>query len=206
MALMDFFVKFNNMLWTAKLVAPFLAQLFLNFRDDQDVYGLVQANLVVLAASVYAQNPSQFNVFENSDFLWFLQKYCFSTVDQEKEAACSSLYFLFQQKQCLIEFFGAKPQNLELLRQWLRIHRDTDLKMSLLASLDSLLGWSADKRHSEIVRRLFSNITSEQNFPNPGKDSNSINFLIEMTEVPTEEEELLGLSIIAKLLRWPWGF
>ena len=78
--------------------------------------------------------------------------------------------------------------------------------MAFLASLSSLLEFSEDSRHSEIVRRLFSNITTEQNFPNPGKDSSSVNFLIEMTEVPDEQEELIGLQIIRNLVKWPWGF
>lgn len=78
--------------------------------------------------------------------------------------------------------------------------------MSFMASLDSLVEFSGDARHSEIVRRLFSNLTTESNFPNPGKDSKSIELLLELTEVPDEKEELMGLSIIRNLLRWPWGF
>ena len=73
------------------------------------MYGLVQSNLVVLAASVYARDPNLFNVFQNDHFLWFLAKYCNSQNDQEKEAACDCLHFLFQQKQCFVEFFAAKP-------------------------------------------------------------------------------------------------
>lgn len=75
-----------------------------------------------------------------------------------------------------------------------------------MASLQSLLLFSSDNSHSEVARRLFSNIKSESNFPNPGKDSVSVNYLIELTQVPDEEEELLGLSIIENLLRWKWGF
>jgi len=86
------------------------------------------------------------------------------------------------------------------------MHRDTDLKMSYMMSLQSLLEFSDDPRHTEIVRRLFSNITSEQNFPNPGKDSNSINLLVGLTEVPDEPEELNGLGVIQNLLKWQWGF
>lgn len=78
--------------------------------------------------------------------------------------------------------------------------------MSFMASLESLLDFSEDARHSEIVRRLFSNIKSETNFPNPGKDSNSVNLVVELTQVPDEKEELLGLAIIRNLLRWEWGF
>ena len=85
------------------------------------------------------------------------------------------------------------------------MHRDTDLKMSFMMSLQSLLEPSEDPRHSEIVRRLFSNITSEANFPNPGKDSNTVNLLIELTEVPDLPEELSGLSVIQNLLKWQWG-
>ena len=207
MALMDFFVvEFNKMPWTGSLTGPFLARLFQNFRGEADVYGLVQTNLVILAASVYARDPTQFNVFQSDDFLWFLSKYCQSNSDSEKDAALNCLHFLFQQKACLVEFFGANPQNLELLKCWLRMHRDTDLKMSFMASLSSLLEFSEDVRHSEIVRRLFSNIKSEANFPNPGKDSNSVNYLIELTEVPDEPEEIAGLGVIQNLLRWPWGF
>ena len=65
--------------------------------------------MVVLAASVYAKDPDEFNVFESEDFLWFLRKFCKSNNDQEKHAACDCLYFLFQQKNCLVEFFAADP-------------------------------------------------------------------------------------------------
>lgn len=33
-----------------------------------------------------------------------------------------------------------------------------------------------------------------------------MNYLIELTQVPDEEEELMGLSIIENLIRWKWGF
>ena len=77
--------------------------------------------------------------------------------------------------------------------------------MSFMASLRSLLEYSEDQRHSEIVRRIFSNVTSEANFPNPGKDSNTINLLIDLTQVPDQEEELMGLTVIRNLLKWSWG-
>ena len=77
-----------------------------------------------------------------------------------------------------------------MLKTWLNFHKDTDLKMSWMASLTSLLEFSDDVRHSEIVRRMFSNVTSCANFPNPGKDSSSVNLLINLTDVPDEAEEL----------------
>ena len=58
LTLMDFFTQFEKMPWTGQLTGPFLARLFQNFRGEQDMYGLVQANLVVLAASVYARDPA----------------------------------------------------------------------------------------------------------------------------------------------------
>lgn len=74
-----------------------------------------------------------------------------------------------------------------------------------MASLMSLLEPSEDPKHSEIVRRLFSNLRSPNGFPNPGKDSQSVEWLIKMTEVPYEPEESQGLDVIEKLIQWPWG-
>ena len=48
-----------------------------------------------------------------------------------------------------------------------------------MASLIQLLEVSDDpEKHSEIVRRLFSNLRSPNKFPNPGKDSVSVEWLI----------------------------
>ena len=136
---MDFFGLFEKMPWTATLTGPFLIELFSNFKDDQDVYGFVKSNMVVLAASVYAKNPDEFNVFESEDFLWFLKKYSKSNNEQEKAATCDCLYFLFKQKQCLVDFFAANPQNLEILKSWLKISFEKDLKTVFMASLRELL-------------------------------------------------------------------
>ena len=113
---MDFMIAFDKMPWTGIIIGPFLQDLFANFKDGQDVYGLVQSNLVVLASAVYANNPASFNVFASADFLWFLCKFVNSSVDREKIAACDSLHFLFQDKPCLVKFFAASKDNLELLR------------------------------------------------------------------------------------------
>jgi hypothetical protein len=93
--MMDFMIAFDKMPWTGTIIGPFLQSLFANFKDGQDVYGLVQSNLVVLASAVYANNPSSFNVFASDDFLWFLRKFVHSSVDREKIAACDALHFLF---------------------------------------------------------------------------------------------------------------
>ena len=54
----------------------------------------------------------------------------------------------------------------------------------------SLLEPSDDPKHSEIVRRLWSNLKTPQGFPNPGKDSVSVEWLVQQVEVPYEPEEL----------------
>ena len=115
-AMMDFMISFDKMPWTGTIIAPFLQSLFANFKDGQDVYGLVQSNLVVLASAVYANNPSSFDVFASQDFLWFLRKFINSSADRERIAACDALHFLFQDKPCLVKFFAASKDNLELLR------------------------------------------------------------------------------------------
>ena len=69
---MDFFAEFHKMPWTGNLTGPFFEKLFQHIKGGQDHYGLVQTNLVVLAASVYTRDPTQFNVFASPDFLFFL--------------------------------------------------------------------------------------------------------------------------------------
>lgn len=137
-SIMDFMVHFDKMPWTGAIMAPFLQHLFSSFKDDM-WQGLIQSNLVVLASAVYANNPGSFNVFANPDFLWFLRKFLFSGQDTERIAACDSLHFLFLDKPCLTKFFAANKDNLELLKQWLKLASDFDLRHSFTASLISLL-------------------------------------------------------------------
>lgn len=127
---------------------------------------------------MYANNPASFDVFSSEDYLWFLRKLIASSTDREKIAACDCLHYLFQDKASLVKFFAANKDNLELLRQWLKFAPDHDLKHSFMASLISLVEFSDNKQHSEIVHRLFSNLKSPQTFPNIGKDSLSVDYLI----------------------------
>ena len=89
---------------------------------------------------------------------------------------------------------------MDLLKNWLKIADDFDNKVPFMASLKSLLEPSDDPKHSEIVRRLFSNLRSPNGFPNPGKDSVTVEWLIKQVEVPYEPEELQGLDVIEKLI------
>ena len=72
MALAPFFSEISKLDYTVDTTIPFLTKLFKEFRDGKDVYDIVQADLVTLAASIYSHNPSYFKVFENDDVLWFL--------------------------------------------------------------------------------------------------------------------------------------
>ena len=83
------------------------------------------------------------------------------------------------QKSCLVTFFAKSPQNLELLKNWLRFTDKFDIKATFMGSLAKLLEPSNDPAHTEIIRRLFSNLKSPNGFPNPGKDSQSIEWLIQ---------------------------
>jgi len=85
---------------------------------------------------VYAHNPDAFNVFQNEDFLWFLTKNVNSNKLQDMECACNAFFFLFQRKQCLVDFFAASLGNLELLKKWLTFGGDHDLKEPFMASLN----------------------------------------------------------------------
>lgn len=62
-----------------------------------------------------------------------------------------------------------------------------------------------DPKYSEMVRRAFSNVLSPQNFPQPGQESKTVDWLLDMMRVPFEEDEILGLKIMKQLCGWDWG-
>ena len=115
---------------------------------------------------------------------------------------------MFKRKSEVTEFL---VQNLDLLTSWLSWSRttDTDLKKAFLASLRQLLkppkSEEDKEKVNEIVRRLFSNLTSHLKFPDMGSELNSIEYLVKTTDVPFEDIERAGLSVIKKLLNWEWG-
>lgn len=56
-----------------------------------------------------------------------------------------------------------------------------------------------------MVRRVFSNATTPDNFPQPGHESATLSMLIEFTLVPYESDEILGLEVMLQLCNWEWG-
>ena len=52
-----------------------------------------------------------------------------------------------------------------------------DIKKTFMLSLRSLLEKTTNTQEAELVHRLFSNIKSPENFPNLGKDSESVTIL-----------------------------
>ncbi len=98
-----------------------------------------------------------------------------------------------------------------MLNTWLSYAKstDSDLKRAFLVGLKELLKnpKTEEEREkiNEIVRRLFSNITSPQKFPDMGNENSSIDHLIKVTDVPFEEVEREGIKVIKKLLNWEWG-
>jgi hypothetical protein len=48
-------------------------------------------------------------------------------------------------------------------------------------------------------------LKTPQTFPNIGKDSASVDYLIQETDVPYEIEEIMGLQVMCNLVQWQWG-
>jgi hypothetical protein len=174
----------------------FLDRLLTKYSKEPDTYGFITNNLITLGAFVYSQNQEVFNALQNKEFVGFLKRYCASKTAKDQETACTCLYFLFKRKSSLTEFF---VNNLDLLNSWLSYARttDSDLKKAFLVSLRELLKAPKDleekEKVNEIVRRLFSNLTSSLRFPEMGNEMQSIEYLIKTTDVPFEELERPGL-------------
>jgi hypothetical protein len=56
-----------------------------------------------------------------------------------------------------------------------------------------------------MVRRIFSNVTTPDNFPQPGQESATLTLLLEATLVPYETDELAGLEVMLQMCNWDWG-
>lgn len=109
----------------------------------------------------------------------------------------------------MVDFFAKSKDNLELLKKWLSFSKDDELKVPFMTSLRTLLHREKvekeDPRFTEITRRLFGNITTSENLPDLGKETDSCLALYKWTDVPYEDEELLGLEIMNNLVAWEWG-
>lgn len=56
-----------------------------------------------------------------------------------------------------------------------------------------------------MIRRIFSNTCSVQNFPQPGLESKTLDWLLEHAKVPVEAEEVQCLKVMLALCSWDWG-
>ena len=62
------------------------------------------------------------------------------------------------------------------------------------------------ERESDIIKMIFSNITSSAKFPNEyGQIDQSVNYLVSLADTPYAEEELLSLRVIKQLVKHRWG-
>lgn len=85
-----------------------------------------------------------------------------------------------------------------MLRHWMQFSSTCDhhLKVSFLASLRELLTRRENVDYSQldlIIRRITSNITKPGNFPDQGKDLDTVRWLLESADCPDDEEQLLSL-------------
>lgn len=63
-----------------------------------------------------------------------------------------------------------------------------------------------NERESDILRMIFSNIYSPENFPNQfGQIDDSISFLVKMADTPYDNEEFLCLRLFKQLIKHKWG-
>ena len=188
--------------------SKFLERLLHKYAKEPDTYGFITNNLIILGAFVFSLNPSIFDALSNQDYVHFLTTYFTSKSLKDQETACTCLFFLFKRRSSLTDFF---VNHLDMLSTWLSYARatDGDLKRAFMVSLRELLKAPKDEeereRLNEIIRRLFSNITTHQRFPEMGHEQASVEYIIKASDVPFEEVERTGLQVIKKLLNWEWG-
>lgn len=95
-----------------------------------------------------------------------------------------------------------KPEGIALFKLYLSLH--AECKSSFLAAMEQILA-PADVKYSEMVRRIFSNVLTASNFPQPGLESKTLDWLLDLMRVPFEEDEIHGLKVFEQLCGWDWG-
>jgi hypothetical protein len=210
MAIMDFVGILSQTVWTSMFLAKskFLESLLTKYSQEGDTYGFITNNLITLGAFAYSQNPEIFDALKNKDYVSFLKRYVNSKSTKDQETACSCLHYIFQRKESLTEFFA---HNLDYIQTWLTFARTTDgeLKKTFLVSLKEFLKPPKEEEDkekcNEIVRRAFSNLTTPQKFPDLCNEHQAVEYLVKTSDVPFEDLELAGLSVIKQLINWEWG-
>jgi len=143
--------------------SKFLEKLLHKYANEPDTYGFITNNLIILGAFVFSLNPLIFDALSNPDYVHFLTTYFTSKSLKDQETACTCLFFLFKRRSSLTDFF---VNHLDFLSTWLSYARTTDgdLKKAFMVSLRELLKAPKDEEEreklNEIIRRLFSNITT----------------------------------------------
>ena len=118
------------------------------------------------------------------------------------------MFYLFRQKPKLIQMLQTKQAVLmKLFKKWLSFAQVSEVKMEFMISLRKLLEKEepADPKLEEFTHRLFSNFKTPESMPAMGKDSDSLDHLITMTNCPFDEEQIVGLDILGNLSTFVWG-
>jgi hypothetical protein len=96
---------------------------------------------------------------------------------------------------------------MPLFKKWLSFAQVSEVKMEFMVSLRKLLEKEelVDLKLEEFTHRLFSNMTTSGTMPAMGKDSDSLDLMINLTNCPFEEEQEVGLDILGNLSSFAWG-
>lgn len=104
--IMDFVVKLSESPFGIKLMneSDFINRLFETFAGtNEDSFGFITSNMLLVGAKLYQIDPLLFNPFENLNFMSMFKSYLLGPVNIEKphhkDIALSCLCFLFSQKE-----------------------------------------------------------------------------------------------------------
>lgn len=207
--IMDFIVILADNEFGVKVMneSSFISKLFDFYggaNSEADSFGFVGSNMLLVGAKLYSMDPALFNAPENKNFMITLRSYVSTALDSDKphlkDVGMSALYFLLKQRDhCLIPHLIGNPQNHDLINSLLRVAKTTNVehRKSFLMVMRQLLKVKGEKvgdtvkypeideRTSDVLRMIFSNITSPEKFPQAfGQLDSSISLLVNLADTP----------------------
>jgi hypothetical protein len=77
--------------------------------QNEDSFGFISSNMLIVGAKLYSIDPNLFNLFENENYIKTYLAYLCGPISMDKphlkDIALDCLYFIFSQKEhCLVKY------------------------------------------------------------------------------------------------------
>lgn len=96
---------------------------------NEDSFGFITSNMLLVGAKLFSLDPSLFNPFENKNYMNMLRQYIGAPMDRSSliDVGINALNLLFTRKDlCLAKYLLEKNENHPILFSFVKLVKTTD--------------------------------------------------------------------------------